>query len=179
MKKLLKIRFVKFEKALAMQQLEIKGYFVESERVLFSNYGVDFSQDAVWFAFNPPVIDCRIARRYFNSNTERDEYLNKVIKWISEEQFAANGKLEIGKMCEVSLCEGTEVGWVQSKLLAILPKYIENRYITQNNLFKNDSVSWTYARPLASCVQPIIEGDIYTWEMEVRNEKENSLKKGV
>ena len=166
MKKLLKIKFVKFERALVAQQLAIIGskYFKETTHVRQDiTFDMLANEVNLLIMTNGSMIDTL----WFDTNTARDEYLEKVIKWISEEQFATGGKLEVGKLCEVSLCEGTEVGWVQSKLLAILPKYIENRYITQNNLFKNDSVSWTYARPIASCVQPKVNGDVYTWEMEV------------
>lgn len=170
MKKKLKIRFVKFERAIAMQQLEIEGYFVESEHVLFSKYGVDFSQDAMWLASKTPVKESRIATKYFNSNTNRDEYLKKVVKWISEEQFATGGKLEIGKMCEVS-SDGS--CWARRRLLAILPEGFNERYICQSNLVDIGWIGCEYARPITS-IQPTIDEDnneIYTWEMEVEDEK--------
>lgn len=42
----------------------------------------------------------------------------------------------------------------------------EPRYIALG--FWNDFVSrWKYVRPIDSCFQPKIDGDVYTWEMEV------------
>lgn len=96
MTKKLKIRFVKFERALAMQVLEMNGKFSDSP--VDSNGNGSHTQigapclsdDSVWLC--PIQV---VKTRLFESNTARDEYLNNVIKWISEEQFATGGKLEI------------------------------------------------------------------------------------
>lgn len=111
MTKKLKIRFVKFEKALVGQQLSVSGrkFFAQSESVLFLSSRFDFAECAVWISLSPARFTTGIATKYFDTNEKRDEYLNKVIKWISIEQFA------------------------QSK--------------------------------------PKIDGDVYTWEMEVADER--------
>ena len=86
MKKLLKIRFVKFEKALVAQQLEMTGkeHFTQSEHVILSAFGIDFADDAIWLSCSCNI---NIGVRRFYHNAERDEYLDKVVKWISDEQF--------------------------------------------------------------------------------------------
>lgn len=95
MKKILKIRFVKFEKSLAMQILEQQGDFPETKHVCgvilpalstdrIYLRGVDYASDLVVHV--TPILD---------SNEERDQLLENVITWISEEQFAMGGKLKI------------------------------------------------------------------------------------
>lgn len=163
MKKLLKIRFVKFEKALVAQQLEITGkeHFTPSEHVVLSASGIDFAEAAIWLSCSCNI---NLGRRLFNHNAERDEYLDKVVTWISEEQFVTEGKLEVGKMCEVS--EDNKC-WLRRTLLAVLPKSFFSKYIAAEAYSDNKWCSWKYARPIASCVQPKIDGDVYTWEVEV------------
>lgn len=167
MKKVLKIKFVKFECYLVAQQLEMTGneHFTPSEHVALSTSGIDFAGAAIWLSRS---CNFNIGVRCFNHNAERDEYLDKVIKWISEEQFATGGKLEIGKECMVSLFDDIDgEDWVMGILLAILPEHIRRRYIIQNKNDKGLATSWEYARPLASFVRPKIDGDVYTWEIEV------------
>lgn len=95
MKKLLKIRFVKFERALAMQILEQKGDFPETKHICGITLpalcadtiylrGVDKTSDLVVHV--TPILD---------NNEERDQLLGNAIKWISEEQFSTKGELEI------------------------------------------------------------------------------------
>lgn len=167
MTKLLKIRFVKFEKALVAQQLEITGkeHFTPSEHVVLSASGIDFAEAAIWLSCSCNI---NIGVRRFYHNDERDKYLDKVVKWISEEQFATSGKLEVGKMCEVS---DDNKCWQSRILLAILPERYDYRFITNAAGYKTRWLSWLYARPVKSCVQPTIDGDVYTWEMEVSDER--------
>lgn len=163
MTKKLKIRFVKFERALAMQILEQKGEFKEREHIrIRSNPELDI--DYIYLRGSWAECDKDLSSRTFADNAERDEYLNNVVKWISEEQFATGGKLEIGKECEVS---DDNKDWQRRTLLAVLPKSYFSKYITSENYSDFKWCSWKYARPLASCVQPKIDGDVYTWEMEV------------
>lgn len=167
MKKVLKIRFVKLESYLVAQQLEMTGkeHFTLSEHVALLASGIDFADAAIWLSRS---WNFNIGIRCFRDNAERDEYLDNVIKWISEEQFATGGKLEIGKPCMVSLFNDIdEEDWVMGRLLAILPEHIRRRYIIQSKNDKGLATSWEYARPLASFVRPKIDGDVYTWEMEV------------
>lgn len=110
MTKKLKIRFVKFERALAMQILEQEGIFMTIEHVRVRAYP-SLDENCVFLRSWEKEYDFSVRTIRFNGNAERDEYLNKVIKWISEEQFA-NGAGE-----------------------------------------------------------PKIDGDVYTWEMEVSDER--------
>ena len=165
--KKLKIRFVKFERALVAQQLETTGkeHFTPSEHVVLSASGIDFADAAIWLSRSCNI---NIGLRHFLDNAERDEYLNNVIKWISEEQFATGGKLKIGKECEVSDSPYPKNNeWKRKKLLAILPKRIRFRYITESISSDTSFCTWINARPIASFVRPKIDGDVYTWEMEV------------
>lgn len=167
MTKKLEIRFVKFERALAMQILEQEGYFDTMKHVSVSAYpAVD--ETRVFLRGWEKEYDYSIKTIRFNNNVARDEYLNNVIKWISEEQFAENGKLEVGKLCDVS---DDNKDWRRRTLLAVLPKSYFSKYIASENYSDFKWCSWKYARPLASCVQPKIDGDVYTWEKEVADER--------
>lgn len=161
MKKLLKIRFVKFERALVAQQLEIQwGYtsFESFEHTMFDAFHIDFAYDAVWLGRHP---NGNVAVRVFESNAARDEYLERVIKWISEEQFAIKGKLEIGKECEFS---DNDIKWFRGIFGGKSAKQLgEPRFLSAGS---DILVRFKNARPIGGCVQPKIDGDVYTWEME-------------
>lgn len=168
MTKKLVIRFVKLETALAAQQLEMTGneHFTPSEHVALSTSGIDFADSVIWLS---RLCNFNIGVRCFNHNAERDEYLERVVKWISEEQFATKGKLEIGKECEVS---GDGEGWVRRIFAGKTAKQFgEPRTIALG--FENSLIlrRWKYVRPIDSFVQPKIDGDVYTWEMEVGDER--------
>lgn len=160
MTKKLKIRFAKFENALAMQILEQEGSFRDSEHV-----GTGFPElcrNRIYLCDEDLRGNLNIFMGYFDTNAGRDEYLNKVIKWISEEQFPTRGELEIGKECEVS--DGGE-GWVRRIFAGKTAKQFgEPRTIALG--FENSLIlrRWKYVRPIDSCLQPKIDGDIYTWE---------------
>ena len=166
------IRFIKLERALVAQQLEIKASNnidnkYEDNHVLFHQNGIDFADDAVWISkSNSP----RVAVRMFDSNDERDEYLEKVVKWISEELFTIEGKLEVGKMCEVA-SDGKNRYWNTRELLAVLPESYYDRYITNAADSKTKWSAWTYARPINSCVQPERDCGVFTWEKPGVNNK--------
>ena len=166
MTKKLVIRFVKLEKALAAQQLEIQwgtAPFESFEHTMFEAFHIDFADDAVWLGRHQ---NGNVAVRVFDSNAERDKYLEKVIKWISEEQFSTKGKLEIGKECEFS---DDGVAWYSGHFGGKCAKELgEPRFLAVGSgilvRFKN-------ARPIVGCVRPKIDGDVYTWEMEVADER--------
>lgn len=164
MTKKLSIRFVKFECALVAQQLGTKGQFEASENVLIARYGVDFADEAIWILPERTKVGSGIAVKYFNSHVECDIYLKKVIKWISEEQFRVDGKLEIGKECEVS--DNGEDWCVRIFAGKLAKQFGEPRHLAAYDDLDNFE-RYKYVRPIASCVQPKIEGDIYTWETEV------------
>ena len=170
MTKLLKIRFVKFEKALAMQILEQVGIFKATEHVQAIGFPA-ISNTCIYLRSKNLEYDNNIGCIHFNDNAERDKHFNNVIKWISEEQFSMGRKLEVGKMCEVS---DDNKCWQSRMLLAVLPKSFFSRYIAAEVYSDTICCRWKYARPIASCVQTTIDKDdneIYTWEMEVEDEE--------
>ena len=168
MTKKLKIRFVEFERALAMQILEQEGYFDTMKHVRVRAYpAVD--ETCVFLRGWEKEYDYSLKTIRFNNNVARDEYLNNVIKWISEEQFATGGKLEIGKECEAS---DNGEDWVVRSFAGKSAKQLgEPRYLAYwyDNL--GYLIRYRYVRPLASFVRPKIDGDVYTWEMEVSDER--------
>lgn len=160
MTKKLVIRFVKFERALAMQVLEQEGHFDIMKHVrVRACPAVD--ETCVFLRGREKEYDYSVKTILFDNNDERDEYLNNVIKWISEEQFTENGRLEVGKLCEVS---DDNEDWQKRILLAVLPESYFNKYIASVKYSDLEWCSWKYARPIGSCAQPQIDGDIYTWE---------------
>lgn len=87
MTKKLKIRFVKFERALATQILEQVGTFKDTEHVQ-SVVCPELGSKCIYLRGKNSTYDTTIGLIRFSDNAERDKYFNKVIKWISEEQFA-------------------------------------------------------------------------------------------
>ena len=164
MTKKLKIRFVKFERALAMQILEQEGVFIDTEHVKI-DIAPKLFFNRVFLRGSVGNLDWAVCGSCIaKTNAERDEYLNDVVNWISEEQFADGRKLEVGKLCDVS---DDNKDWRRRTLLAVLPKSCFSKYIAAEAYSDNKWCSWKYARPIASFVRPKIDGDVYTWEMEV------------
>lgn len=160
MTKKLKIKFVKFECYLVAQQLEMTGneHFTPSEHVALSTSGIDFADAAICLSRS---CNFNIGIRCFNHNAERDEYLNKVINGISEEQFSTGRKLEIGEEC---LFSDDRKNWHSGKYAGTCAKQLgEPRFLElDGNAFLT---RWRYVKPLYGALK--IDGDIYTWEMEV------------
>lgn len=173
MKKILKIRFTKFEHALAMQVMEQKGLperkedgFVrivcQPELSCWAIFLRGYDKDYYW----------NVVRCCFDNNGKRDNYLDKAVRAITEELFTDETKrLKVGEMCEVS---GNGKNWVKRMFLAVIPEEVGDgdRYIAKTNLAPFRPVFWRYARPLAGSVEPVVEllsdGDaVYTWESEV------------
>ena len=168
MTKKLKIRFVKFECALAMQILEQVGIFKATEHVK-AIVCPEIGNKCIFLRGKNLEYDTAIGFIRFSDNAERDKYFNNAIKWISEEQFATGGKLEIGKECEAS---DNGEDWVVRSFAGKSAKQLgEPRYIAYwyDNL--GYLIRYKYVRPLASFVRPKIDGDVYTWEMEVADER--------
>lgn len=160
--KKLKIRFTKFEKALAMQILEQEGSFRNSEHI---KIGIpELCGDDVYLCEENERGNLNKASVLnFVSNEIRDDYLNNVIRWISEEQFAeGSGELKVDEMCEVR--DVPRGGWKQRKLITILPERFANRYIVEEDCDNCDWTYFAYARPIGRRIEPKIDGDIYTWE---------------
>lgn len=163
MKKKLVIRFVKFEKALMAQQLEMTGkeHFTPSKHVALWGLGIDFADDAIWLSRS---CNLDIGGSRFYHNDERDRYLNKILKWISEEQFSSPGEFEVGKLYAFKYKKDNPVKFF-GRLLTILPENVESRYIVEAPFQKKGWEAFEVACP--PYVSPKIDGDVYTWEMEV------------
>lgn len=157
MTKKLKIKFVRFECYLVAQQLEMTGneHFTSSEHVSLSTSGIDFTDAAIWLSRSCNI---NIGIRCFRDNDERDKYLNKVIEWISEEQFSTGRKLEIGEEC---LFSEDSNNWLSGKYAGKCAKQLgEPRFLKSDN---GISLSrWKYVKPLYDALK--LDGDIYTWE---------------
>lgn len=165
MTKKLKIQFVKFEKSIAAQLLEVDGFnWVEDDSTHVRLYPSGYITLWEEYVSIPSVRNNNnITSTSFNDNTLRDKYLNKVIKWISEEQFATKGKLEIGKECEFS---DNAIEWFRGIFGGKSAKQLgEPRFLAAGS---DVLARYKYARPIGGCVQPKIDGDVYTWAMETR-----------
>ena len=172
-KKKLRIQFWRAEKALSMQILEQEGEFEASTHVRLSYSNPWIESQYIFLIGKQADFDKHVSTMRFNNNKERDEYLNNVIRWISEEQFGKNneemlkpGELKIGEMCEVR--NGESEKWRQSKLITILPEKYDERFIVEVEDHPTEHYSWTYARPIVKRIEPKIEecGQLvtYTWE---------------
>lgn len=161
MTKKLKIRFVKFERALVMQILEQEGSFRDSEHVCTGLPAL--SGDRIYLREERERDNWDVSERSFETNAECDEYLKNVIRWISEEQFDKDDEEmpKSGELWEVR--DNRDDEWEERILIAILPKRFLNRYIVETDRGN----SWTYfayGRPIERRIEPKIDGDIYTWE---------------
>lgn len=161
MTKKLKIRFVKFERALVMQILEQRGSFRDSKHVYMGL--PELCCDRIYLCDEAERGNLDVDARSFETNTERDAYLKNVIRWISEEQFGRGNEemLKPGELCEVR--DNRDDEWEERILIAILPERFLNRYIVETDRGN----SWTYfafGRPIGRRIEPKIDGDIYTWE---------------
>ena len=165
MNKKLKIQFWKAEKALAMQILEQEGLPKEKGDgyVRINDSPALISDNVVWLRGYLHYANLKLTPIHFETNAERDEYLQKVVNSITDELFTGEDELKIGEMCEVS---DDGVSWHKYRLLAILPDRYEMRFIIENG-----TLSWctcTYARPIAKQTKPLIDEwenvVTYTWE---------------
>lgn len=160
MSKKLKIRFTKFEKALAMQILEQEGSFRNSYHI---QIGIPELCGEIVHLCEEDERDNlnHVSMLEFVSNKLRDLYLNNVIHWISEEQFRE--ELKVGEMCEVRNKNADDV-WRIRKLITILPEPYYSPYIVEAHEGKGCWwQAFDQARPIKNS-NPKIDGDIYTWE---------------
>lgn len=159
MTKKLKIRFVKFERALVMQILEQEGSFRDSKHV---HMGVpELCCDRIYLCNEEERGNLDVDAKSFEANTERDEYLKNVIRWISEEQFCE--ELTVGELCEVRN-KNTDDVWRKRKLITILPEPYYSPYIVEAHEGRGRCwQAFDQARPIKNS-NPKIDGDIYTWE---------------
>lgn len=164
MNKKLKIQFWIAEKALAMQILEQEGSFCNSAHI---QIGIpELCGDDIYLCEEDERDNLNhVSVVEFVSNELRDVYLNNVIHWISEEQFAMrSGKVKVGELCEARV--GNR--WENRRLLAILPERYKERFIVEMKDCPTEHASWNYARPITERTEPKIEecGNVvtYTWE---------------
>ena len=163
MSKKLKIQFWKAEKALAMQILEQKGLPRRKTEgnVCIWGYSALFKEAIVLGGIDG--FDLNVSHNVFDTNAERDAYLQKAVNAITDELFTGGGELEIGEMCEVS---DDGKSWLNRKLLAVLPKDYYSRFIAGDDFGIWNP--WPYARAIAKRTEPTVEecGNVvtYTWE---------------
>lgn len=117
----------------------------------------------------------KIGTIIFESNQQRDEYLQKVVNSITKEIFPnslKNPKLEAGKMCEVRGCEGNDDkqdDWLKRKLLGILQDSKKYRFIAENTNDDRGFSLYKEARPLVKEFPKVEENGpvvTYTWDEE-------------
>ena len=165
--KKLKIQFWKAEKALAMQILEQEGLSKCKED------GFVHITDSPWVYRDKIDLrgydsqnDLDVEKVKFDTNAERDAYLEKVVNAITDELFSGSEELKVGEICEVRDAELDF--WEKRKLIAILPEQYKRRFIAERGDYPNGHCSWDCARPIAKCTKPTVEecGQLvtYTWE---------------
>ena len=159
--KKLKLRIAKFDHLLVVEQVERAGRFKESKHV-FIYSDMYITESRVDLPENSKYTNAFF--RTFNNNEKRDEYVKKIVNWITEEQFGGSGKLEIGKPCLVRE-DGTS--WLKRIYAGEVAKQFgtEKRFLTRSSVSCDSFTRWKYAKPLNSA-QPKIDGEIYTWEMD-------------
>jgi len=168
--KKLKIKFVKFENALAMQVLEQEGLPESKDTgfVKISNYPL-MTASFIRLRGSDKMHDNRISSIKFLSGQVRDEYLSIVINNISEEFFSGErDEIKVGDIIEVSFTENFDKPIIQGKAIAVLPDKFDYRYLIGcEGVYDRAWEAYRYAR-LISPVKPTIEkeGDtiIATWE---------------
>lgn len=163
--KRLKLRIAKFNKMLVVEQLQRNGDFYETEHIKFNIQPV-LSLNPRTMILNSKLENALCGALRFESNEMRDECAANFVKWITEEQFGGNGKLEIGKPCLVRDYEDAD--WEENIYAGKLSHNIRDRdalFLTESEMSRTHFVSWKYAKPLNSA-QPKIDGEIYTWEVE-------------
>lgn len=167
MSKKLKIQFWKAEKALAMQILEQEGLPKRKNEgnVRVWDYLALFKEAIVLGGINE--FDLHIPHIIFDTNVERDEYLQKAVNAITEELFAGEKELKIGEVCVIS-DDPQFLDCYTGKLIAILPEGLKNRYIIKSAWDTDGWICGEYARMLNRTERPTIEecGNVitYTWE---------------
>lgn len=162
MHKKLHLKLIKLKKALVMQVLEQEGEFEPSEHVDIA-LSPGLGHDRIYLRGSREDRNLEPNIMTFDTDVQRDVYLDKVINWITNEQFKLESKeLKIGEMCETK-SSFLDV-WEQHRLLAILPKKVYNRYITTYDNAQG-WLAWDQARSLTKYIKPKIHNNVYVWEM--------------
>lgn len=171
MKKKLKIKFWKAEKALAMQIVEQEGLPEKKmDGFVLIEQSPDFYSEMVELRGVWSHYDFNVVNKRFSENQKRDAYLSKMTQAITDELFTGTGELKVGEMCEVRTIGAYIENWESRKLLAKLPSKYWQRFIVQHPDKEHDWLSYDEARPLPKRTEPKVEtnGEIitYTWEEE-------------
>lgn len=161
--KKLKIKFIVGDRLLKMQVLEFSGlYSFQPGGFIRQGFASYLGKDIVALG-TPGVVE---TTRYFESTAARKEYLVNIVTSITNELFTVEGELKVGEMCEVQ--DGEFERWEKRKLIAVLPKQYEKRFITEMKNYPYEHSSWDCARPIAKRIEPKIEecGNVITatWE---------------
>lgn len=162
--KKLKIRFVKFERVLAMQILEQEGEFIDTEHIKI-DVAPKLSVNSVFLRGEVGEFDWAVCNGCIaKTDDELDEYFDEIVKWISEEQFSrSEGNLEIGKACDVS---NDGENWIRAVFAGeCAPCFGEPRYLAISSVGADTLYRFKYVRRACESIKPIISGDVYTWEM--------------
>lgn len=166
--KKLKIKFWKAEKALAMQIIEQEGLpeTKEEGHALITDYPRMFYKH-IYLRGTNSTFDYEPDFLTFDSNQERDEYLDKITQYITDEMFTGTGELKVGEMCEFS---NDNEKWEVYRLITILREGLQRRYLANVGYNTKAWDCFEYARPLGKRTDPKVEtnGEIvtYTWEEE-------------
>lgn len=164
--KKLKIQFWEAEKALAMQILEQEGLPKEkNEGHVRIRIQPEFLTETLYLRGKEYKSNLCIPEAGFNTNAERDAYLQKAVNAITDELFTGEGELKVGEMCVVQNFNDT--AWEKHELITILPEKYDMRYIT-TGYNSTDHLSWNCANPITKRIAPKIKkcGQLvtYTWE---------------
>ena len=171
-KKKLVIKFWKAEKALVMQILEQKGLPERKEKGTVHIINCPAMRgDKIWLRGNQYLDDFDVRHLYFAANSERDKYLDRITKAITDELFSnVTAELKIGEMCEVRSIGPYIDNWKSRRLVAVLPPSIPKRYICESLDLVEQFDGFEEARPIAKRTEPKVEtnGEVvtYTWEEE-------------
>ena len=169
-KKKLKIKFWKAEKALVMQILEQEGLpEKKEERAVRIVIDPSIRRNDIYLRGKLRAGDFKIDHLYFGANFERDQYLDKITKAITDELFSnGTAELKIGEMCEVRSIGPYIDNWKSRRLVAVLPPSIHKRYICESLDSVEQFDGFEEARPISKRIEPKVEtnGEIvtYTWE---------------
>ena len=162
---ILKIRFTKIEAGLMMQILEQDIPFTRKDSgfVQISTFP-DLIKDCIYLRGSSSDDNYYVSKLLFENNEQRDAYLEKAVKAISDEIFdfkKANDDFEIGEIYDVG-----EDKVVLRKLIAILPKKYKARFIVAEPNSLNGWIAHNSIRPKSAIlkVKELSSNDIiYTW----------------
>lgn len=151
----LKLKIESFDRVIVIQTLKINGTFWSSEHVKFSFSPAITKYELILNKHN----DITLGIAYFKDNEERDFIFDRVIKWITDEQFPRpRTELAIGEealFSDISSSDG-----IKRKLIYILPEKFESRYISDSDSYPHWCY-WKYAYPVQDVLK--VKGNVYHW----------------